>query len=50
MKLWALLDVVAMVLGAVAIVVGVGQVSRPAAWIIAGLALIAGGLLPPRRR
>jgi hypothetical protein len=50
MRFWVLLDVVLMILGVVAIVVGISQVSGPAAWIIAGLALIAGGVLPPWRR
>jgi uncharacterized membrane-anchored protein len=50
MRLWLLLDAAAIFLGIVAIVAGVAQVSRPAAWIIAGLASLAIGLWPPRRR
>ena len=48
MKLWPLLDLLLACLGATAIVVGVAQVSRPAAWIIGGLTLVALGLMPPR--
>jgi uncharacterized membrane protein SirB2 len=50
MRLWALLDVVLLVAGATLIVVGVAIWNQAAAWIIAGLALIAGGVLPPWRR
>lgn len=49
MKLWALLDVACLILGATAVIVGVAQVYAPAGWIAAGAALIAFSLMPPRR-
>jgi hypothetical protein len=47
--LWRLLDVVLLILGAGAVVMGVAQVFPPAAWIVGGLACIALGILPLRR-
>jgi len=47
---WAALDLLLLVVGLALIVVGVGHWSRPAAFIVAGLALLALGVVPVRRR
>lgn len=43
MKRWAYLDAALLLLGAAAIVVGVAQWSRPAAWVTGGLVCIVLG-------
>jgi Na+-translocating ferredoxin:NAD+ oxidoreductase RnfD subunit len=48
--LWTALDLALMVFGLALIVVGVAQWSAPAAYVLAGLALLALGVLPIRRR
>ena len=47
--IWRLLDAGLVLLGGGLAVAGVAQLSRPAAWILAGLVLAALGLLKPRR-
>ena len=47
--IWRLFDAGLVLLGAGLAVAGVAQINRPAAWIVAGLILVALGLMKTRR-
>jgi hypothetical protein len=49
MNLWQLLDGALLVVGIGLVVVGAAQIYPPAAWLVAGAALITLGVLPRRR-
>lgn len=48
-RVYSLLDAGLVLLGAAGVIVGVAQLSRPAAWIVGGAMCLALGLIPTRR-
>lgn len=48
--IWRLLDAGLLLAGLACVTIGVAQVYRPAAWIVAGLAMVALAIVPGVRR